>query len=119
MTQEKVARAGIVRASAADTARLAGSVLLPALAIGVIKRRPRLLRAAERMQVDRRPVALLQRLREKYGESLLTLRVPGRSIALPLDSAAVGRILQGAPSPFSPASIEKVAALRTSSHTVC
>ncbi|WP_116042605.1 cytochrome P450 [Amycolatopsis palatopharyngis] len=109
---ENFASGRIVRASAADTARLASSVLLPALTIGVIKRRPIMLRMAERMQADRRPVALLRRLRDRYGEGLLTLPVPGRSIALPLGSAAVGRILRDAAEPFSPASIEKVAALR-------
>ncbi|SFA94012.1 Cytochrome P450 [Amycolatopsis marina] len=101
----------IAKSSVADTARLAATVVLPTLATGVIKRRPALLRGAEWLQVDRRPIALFQRLRRKYGDVLLTLPVPGRSIALPLAPDAVGRILHGSPSPFSPASIEKAAAL--------
>lgn len=86
------------RATAGDSARVAAQVLLPTLAAGVL-------------QPDRAAVRLLRGLRARYGAGPLRLRVPGRSVAVVLDADDVGRVLSETPSPFTPASLEKMAAL--------
>lgn len=112
MTPLAPARATIPSASVRDTARFVGGVLAPVVARGVIVRRPRLLNLLDRLDVDRRAVALMRDLRERYGPRPLRLRIPVRSVAVVLDHADVVRVLDGAPDPFHPASREKRAALR-------
>lgn len=90
---------------------MAAEVVAPTLAAGVIKRRQRVMAAADRFQWDRPAIRLLRTLHTKYGKGPLRLRVPGRSIALVLDQGDVERVLSGTPSPFTPASFEKRAAL--------
>ncbi|MFD0578945.1 cytochrome P450 [Dactylosporangium darangshiense] len=95
-----------------DTIRCAGGVIAPVLAQGVVRRRNRVVRLAQRLDADRRAARLLTRLRERYGAGPLRLRVPGRSVAVLLDPADVDRVLAGSPEPFALATVEKVAALR-------
>ncbi|WP_199430929.1 cytochrome P450 [Qaidamihabitans albus] len=99
------------RANAADTLRVAGQVVLPTLAGGVLKRRPKVMALTGRLDADRHAIRLLRRLRERYGPGPLLLRVPRRSIALVLEGQDVGRVLERSPSPFHPAAMEKTAAL--------
>ena len=98
-------------ASVTDTMRVAAQVLLPTLAGGVIKRRPAALAIAEKLQLDRPGVRLMRRLRSRYGARPLRLRVPGRSVELALSGEDVGDVLAAAPTPFSPSTVEKQAAL--------
>lgn len=98
-------------ASVADTARVLGGVLAPILAQGVIVRRPRAVAAAGRLHLDDRAVAILRRMRERYGRGPLRLRVPGRSVALVLDPDDVTRVLRDSPEPFAADSREKRGAL--------
>lgn len=98
-------------ASVQDTVRVALQVVLPTLAGGVIKRRPLGLAAAEKLQLDRSAVRLLQRLRSRYDGRPLRLRFPGRSVVLALSGEDVAEVLAGAPTPFSPSTKEKKAAL--------
>ncbi|WP_020672835.1 cytochrome P450 [Amycolatopsis nigrescens] len=98
-------------ASVPDTLRIAGKALLPTIAGGVIKRRPPVLSVAQKLQLDQPSIPLFQRLRRQYGPGPLVLRVPGRSIAVPLSGADAGRLLADSPEPFTPASLEKRAAL--------
>jgi cytochrome P450 len=100
-----------VRATVTETVRVAVQALLPTLAGGVIKRRPAALALAGKLQADRPAVALLHRLRDRHGARPLRLRVPGRSIDLALSAADVGDVLAAAPTPFSPSTLEKRAAL--------
>ncbi|SEF37868.1 Cytochrome P450 [Amycolatopsis pretoriensis] len=100
-----------VTASVTETLRVAAEVVLPTLAGGVIKRRPAALGLAGKLQVDRPGVQLLSRLRERYDGRPLKLRVPGRSVELVLSAEDVGTLLTGAPTPFSPSTVEKRAAL--------
>lgn len=95
----------------AETLRVAAEVALPTLAGGVIKRRPAALAVAAKLQVDRRAVRLLRRLRDRHYGRPLKLRIPGRSVELALSGADVKRVLAGAPTPFSPSTVEKRAAL--------
>jgi hypothetical protein len=52
-------------ASVADTARVLSTVLAPIVAQGPILRRPRVLKLAQRLDVDRRAGRLLRGLRGK------------------------------------------------------
>jgi len=106
-----VIRPGGVDASAADTARVAGLVLGPMLAEGVIRRRPAVTAYAARHDLDGRAVGVLRSLRERYGPAPLGLRVAGRRLFVVLDPGDVDDILARTPDPFTPATVEKRAAL--------
>ena len=103
--------ARLSRASALDTLRTVLVVLAPMVARGVIQRRPRVVALSDRMDADRRAVALLGRLRDRYGAGLLRLRLPGRSFVLVLSPDDVRRVLDGTPEPFATANREKRGAL--------
>ncbi|TVT20243.1 cytochrome P450 [Amycolatopsis acidiphila] len=91
--------------------KVAATVLGPTLAGGVIKRRPKMMGLLEKMQADTNAVRLMQDLRSRYRAPLVELAVPGRSFALVLSADEVGRVLAESPEPFSPANLEKRAAL--------
>ncbi len=95
----------------AETLRVALEVALPTLAGGVIKRRPAAMAVAGKLQFDRPAVRLLRRLHDRHYGHPLKLRLPARSVALALSGADVKRLLAGAPTPFSPSTMEKRAAL--------
>ncbi|RKT54031.1 cytochrome [Saccharothrix australiensis] len=98
-------------ASRLDTGRVFAKVLLPTLGKGVIVRRRWAMAMAEKAQSDAVAVATVAELRERYGPAPLRLRVTGRSVALVLDPADVGRLLAWSPEPFALATREKRAAL--------
>lgn len=98
-------------ASIADTLRVLATVLAPTASVGLIKRRPPAMRVADRLGFDRAAIATLRSLRARYGHRTLLLRIPGRSVELPLSAQDVGRVLAGTPDPFSPWTMEKRAAL--------
>jgi hypothetical protein len=102
---------GLPRASTGDTARAFSQVVVPLVSRGLIVRRPPVVAMAERLDLDRRAVRELQRLRARYGSGPLLLRLPGREIALVLDPEHVHRILAGSPVPFGADTREKKAAL--------
>lgn len=104
-------KAQLVRASAADTARIALRVLLPTLSAGVIVRRPRAMALVERLQLDRSAIRLMASLRSRYGNGPLRLPIPGRKLAMVLDPTHVREILHDQPQRFTPANREKRAAL--------
>ena len=56
-------RSPAVRVGVVDTLRCAAGVLLPMLAQGVIRRRPRVVRLVQRLDLDRRGADLLHRYR--------------------------------------------------------
>ncbi|MFI5707076.1 cytochrome P450 [Kribbella sp. NPDC051620] len=99
-------------ASVADTARAVRDVLLPVAAQGAILRRPAMTYLAQRLAADERSLRQVRRLRKRYGEGPLLLRLPGRTVALVLQPEHVHRVLEQTPVPFSPAAAEKVGALR-------
>ncbi|MGW6443125.1 cytochrome P450 [Lentzea sp. NPDC055074] len=94
-----------------DTARVLAAVLLPTLAKGVAVRRPGVMAVAEKVQADTRAIGTMRRLRDRYGPEPVRLRVTGRSVAMLVDPADVGRLLAGSPEPFALATGEKKAAL--------
>jgi cytochrome P450 len=94
-----------------DTLRVVAGVFAPNIAKGPIIRRPSMVALAERLDLDRRSVRLLQRMRARYGAGPLMLRLPGREQAVLLDPEHVRRVLEETPEPFSAASSEKRAAL--------
>ncbi|MGV9360792.1 cytochrome P450 [Amycolatopsis sp. NPDC003731] len=111
MTSTREHRTHPETASVAETLRVALGVALPTLAGGVIKRRPAAMAVAGKLQYDRPAVRLLRRLHDRHYGHPLKLRVPGRSVGLALSGADVKRLLAGAPTPFSPSTVEKRAAL--------
>ncbi len=98
-------------ASANETIQIGLRVVAPAVASGAVKRRRAPMALAERFQADRAAIRLLARLRDRHGPGPLRLRVPGRSVAVVLSAGHVGRLLEGAPEPFTPGNAEKHAAL--------
>jgi cytochrome P450 len=108
---ERANGTGLKTLSAADTVAVVRDVLAPNIAKGVIIRRPRVVGLAERLHLDRRAVRRMQRLRERYGNGPLKLRIPARDQVLILDPAHLRRVLEGEPEPYSTASPEKRAAL--------
>ena len=103
-------RSSAARASLTDTARVLGQVLLPLVARGLVKRRPRAVALLARLDADHRSVRCLQRVRARYGEGPVLLRLP-RPVALVLAPDDVRRVLDQTPEPFSAAAALKVAAL--------
>jgi cytochrome P450 len=95
-----------------DTTRVLATVLLPTLAKGVIVRRPGVLALAEKLQSDGTAIDTLRHLRDRYGPEPVRLRITGRSVAVLVDPADVGRLLRESPEPFALATTEKKAALR-------
>jgi len=105
-------RAGPLPAvSVAETLDILARVVTPNVAKGVVIRRPRMVGLAGTLDLDRRAVEALQRLRNRDGSGPLMLRVPGLDRAVILDPGHVRRIPQETPEPFSPASTVKRAAL--------
>jgi cytochrome P450 len=101
----------VPRASVADSLRTTAEVILPLMGRGLILRRPPIVAAAERLDLDRRAVAQLRRLREAYGPGPVLIRAPLREYALVLDPDHVHRVLQDSPEPFTAANLEKEHAL--------
>lgn len=95
----------------ARSAAVAARVLGPLVAQGAIVRRPRATAWAERRQTDRSAGALLRDLRREHGGAPVVLHLGPRRLVLPLDAGDVGALLAGSPEPFSPATVEKRAAL--------
>lgn len=99
------------KATLAETLMVAAEVLAPILGQGVIIRRPRVLKLADKLDLNRRAVKRLQQLRNKYGTGPLMLAIPGRSLALILSEEHIRRVLDETPEPFATATLEKRAAL--------
>ena len=107
-----MSNATLPRATLAESLGVLTDVLLPNVAKGPLLRRPKVVAAAERLQLDRRGVERLQRLRDHYGDGPLLLSgVPGREQGVVLDPATLRRVLDETPDPFAAASSEKRAAL--------
>lgn len=102
------------RAKLPDAMAAIAQVLLPTFGKGLIIRRPPAVAAAEALELDRRAVRRMQRLRERYGAGPLLVRNPlrpHRHMALLLSPEHVHRVLQETPEPFSTATAEKRGAL--------
>ena len=101
----------IAHASVRETLGVIADVIAPTIGKGVLIRRPRIVGLAERFGLDDRAVRRLQRLRDVHGSGPVVLAVPGRTFALILAPEHVERVLAETPEPFSPATVEKRAAL--------
>lgn len=90
----------VPQASRIDTLRTVGRVLAPLVGRGLLLRRPPVVSMAERFDLDRRAVAQLRDLRERYGDGPLRLRLPWREVAVVLSAEDVHRVLQSSPEPL-------------------
>ena len=99
------------RAGIGETAAFLMDVFIPTAAKGPLIRRPRVEALAERLGLDRRAVARMQKLDAKYPAGPLLLRLPFRKQAVVLHPGHLHRVLAESPEPFSPASSEKHGAL--------
>ena len=111
LTATQTDRPTLPTMSVGDTVGVVAGVILPTFAKGAIIRRPGPVALAERLDLDRRAVRRVQRLRATYGAGPVLLKIPIRRQAILLAPGDVRRVLDGAPEPFSPASSEKRAAL--------
>lgn len=101
----------LVEASIRDSMGFLAEVAGPNLAKGILIRRPAVVGLAERLDLDRRAVRRMQCLRARYGGGPVMLSIAGRRQAVMLSHAHLRRVLEGAPTPFAPASAEKRSAL--------
>lgn len=99
------------RLGPAEQLRVLTTVLLPPVLKGPIVRRPSAVDLAARLDLDSAGVTTMRRLRERHGPGPVQLGAAGRRLALLLDPADVGRVLDGTPAPFTPATLEKRGAL--------
>ncbi|PRZ17748.1 cytochrome P450 [Nesterenkonia sandarakina] len=100
------------KASLAETAQVLRDVQGPMVAKGPIIRRPKVVAASERFDLDGRGVRRAQVLSDKYGRGPLMLNIPGRKMALILDPDDVHRVLDDSPEPFATAETLKRHALK-------
>ncbi|HEX4738017.1 MAG TPA: cytochrome P450 [Allosphingosinicella sp.] len=99
------------RASLADTLAILLITAGPLVAKGLIVRRPKVVRLLALGGAERRGVRLLARMRRKYGDGPLLLRLPFREQAVVLSPRHLRRVLAETPEPFAADSSEKVASL--------
>jgi cytochrome P450 len=105
------ARGRVPSASIRDTLLIAAEVIAPTVAQGPIIRRRTVMALAERLDLNRRAVTRMQRMRDAYGPGPVLLRNPIRPQAVILDPQHVHRVLDQSPEPFATATDEKRAAL--------
>jgi hypothetical protein len=104
---------------APTSALVVAEVLAPLIARGLIIRRPGVLSALARVDADRRAVERLRQVRAAHGPDLALLRLPRRPYAVVLSDTDARVVLDGTPEPFTPANLEKRAALsRFEPHSV-
>jgi cytochrome P450 len=104
-------RTALPTATTTETLNLVTGVAGPVLAKGVIIRRPKVMAIAGKLDLGRRSVKIMQRLRNKYGTGPLLTSVLGRRHAVILSPEHVHRVLSETPEPFATATKEKRAAL--------
>ena len=90
-----------------DTAGFVAGVMLPNIAKGIILRRSMALGMAERLDLDRRAIRTVVRLRHRYGQGPVLLNLFGRKLAVILDSADLRHVLANSPEPFASSTPEK------------
>jgi cytochrome P450 len=95
----------------ADSASVMAGVIGPTIAKGVLIRRPKIVALAERLDLDGAAVRRMQKLRRRYGQGPLRVRMPGPPRVLILSDQDLRTVLDGTPEPFAAASREKRAAL--------
>ena len=103
--------ASLPQATPLEVLGVLAGVVVPTVAKGPVIRRPWAVALAERLDLDRRAVRRLQRLREAHGDGPLLLPNPVRPQVVILAPNHVHRVLDGSPEPFATASDEKRAAL--------
>lgn len=114
MTAESISpvKNPLPKATLMETAQVLRDVQIPMIAKGPIIRRPKVVAASERLDLDGRAVRRTQTLANKYGRGPLMLNIPGRDMALILDPDDVHRVLEDSPEPFATAETLETSALK-------
>ncbi|HLS25827.1 MAG TPA: cytochrome P450 [Beutenbergiaceae bacterium] len=105
------AAGNIPSTSVLDAVRVLGTVVAPVVTGGAIARRPRAMLATQRAELDKRAVATMQHLRDRYGPGPVQVRLPGRRFTFLLQPDQVHRVLNQSPAPFATSTREKRGAL--------
>lgn len=100
------------QATLVETLETLRDIHAPMISKGPIIRRPKVVAASERFDLDGRGVRRAQALSEKYGQGPVMLKIPGRKMALILDPDDVHRVLEDSPEPFATAETLKRHALK-------
>lgn len=99
------------RITAGETAWVLAGAGGPLFAKGIIVRRPWVVALLHATGLEGAAVHILQRLRRRYGEGPVLMRLPFREQAILLSPDHVRRVLEATPSPFQSDSSEKHATL--------
>jgi cytochrome P450 len=89
------------RASLLEGMRFTLQVMLPNVAQGLFRRRPRAVSAATRLDADRHAVAVIGGVRRSHGTGPVWVRAGTQQTLLVLSTSDVRRVLQGSPDPFA------------------
>ena len=91
-----MARSSVTTASIADSLSIVAGVIGPTIAKGVIVRRPKVVGVAERLDLDGGAVRRMQKLRRRYGDGPLRVRMPGPPRVILLSQRDLKRVLADA-----------------------
>lgn len=89
-------------ASLAQSVRFTLAAMVPNLVQGLFRRRARAVRAATRLNVDRRAIAAIGSIRRGHAPGPVWVRAGGDRMLLLLTADEVRRALEGSPEPFAP-----------------
>lgn len=89
-------------ASLIQGVRFTLQAMLPNVAQGLFRRRPRAVAAATKLNVDRHAVGLIGGIRRSHGPGPVWVRVGTDQMLLALSTDDVRRVLEGSPDPFAP-----------------
>jgi cytochrome P450 len=89
-------------ASRGESVRFTLAAMLPNLVQGLFRRRRKAVRAATKLNVDRRGIAAIGSIRRSHGPGPVWVRAGGDRMLLLLGTEDVRRALDGSPEPFAP-----------------
>ncbi len=95
-------RSNLPSASLIEGVRFTLQAMLPNVAQGLFRRRPRAVAAATKLNVDRHAVGLIGGIRRSHGPGPVWVRVGTDQMLLALSTDDVRRVLEGSPHPFAP-----------------
>jgi hypothetical protein len=95
-------RGELPSASLTDSVRFTLAAMVPNLVQGLFRRRAKAVRAATKLNVDRRAIAAIGSIRRSHGPGPVWVRAGGDRMLLLTKTEDVRRALEGSPEPFAP-----------------